>query len=88
VRDWRPGGLVCTVELPLERALAGRPLLRPIKTGLEPDFALRDGAGLPPSRGARASARPREAAGREEALAAASASPLRPVVGADMRANS
>jgi two-component sensor histidine kinase len=38
-RDWRPGGLVCTIELPLARALAGQPLGRPIRTGLEPDFA-------------------------------------------------
>ncbi|WP_343896932.1 PAS-domain containing protein [Craurococcus roseus] len=37
-RDWRPGGLVCTIELPLSRALAGQALQRPIMTGLEPEF--------------------------------------------------
>ena len=46
VRDWRPGGLVCTVELPLARALAGQAVQhRPIKTGLEPD-AVPAGAGM------------------------------------------
>jgi two-component sensor histidine kinase len=37
-RDWRPGGLVCTIELPLARALAGQARQRPIRTGLEADF--------------------------------------------------
>jgi two-component sensor histidine kinase len=44
-RDWRPGGLVCTIELPLARALAGQARQRPIRTGLEPDF-VPTGAGL------------------------------------------
>ena len=44
-RDWRPGGLVCTIELPLARALAGQARRRPIRTGLEPDFAP-TGAGM------------------------------------------
>jgi two-component sensor histidine kinase len=37
-REWRASGLVCAIELPLARALAGQALLRPIRTGLEPDF--------------------------------------------------
>jgi two-component sensor histidine kinase len=45
-REWRPGGLVCGIELPLARALAGQPLLRPIRTGLEADFVPGGGAGL------------------------------------------
>jgi PAS domain S-box-containing protein len=44
-RDWRPGGLVCTIELPLARALAGQARRRPIRTGLEPDF-VPTGAGM------------------------------------------
>lgn len=51
--EWRPGGLVCGVELPLARAVAGHSLLRPIRTGLEPDSA-QTGAGLVPFRAARA----------------------------------
>jgi hypothetical protein len=44
-RDWRPGGLVCTIELPLARALAGQTRPRPIRTGLEPEF-VPTGAGM------------------------------------------
>ncbi len=45
VRDWRPGGLVCTIEMPLARALAGQARQQPIRTGLEADFAP-TGAGM------------------------------------------
>ncbi|CAA9217683.1 MAG: hypothetical protein AVDCRST_MAG08-479 [uncultured Acetobacteraceae bacterium] len=50
-REWHAGGLVCAIELPLARALAGQTLLRPIRTGLEPDF-VPVGVGLAPSQGA------------------------------------
>jgi PAS domain S-box-containing protein len=69
-REWRPGGLVCGIELPLARAMAGQPLLRPIRTGLEPDF-VPGGAGLASSRDAPAPARPRSAAGDDVAPVAA-----------------
>jgi two-component sensor histidine kinase/HAMP domain-containing protein len=55
-RDWRPGGLVCTIELPLARALAGQALRRPIRTGLEPDFVPTGAGVVAPAAGAAAGA--------------------------------
>jgi two-component sensor histidine kinase len=67
-REWRPGGLVCGVELPLARAVAGQSPPPTIRTGLEPDAAP-GGAGLPPPGNAHPPARPRGAV--LEAVAAA-----------------
>ncbi|MBD0274198.1 MAG: PAS-domain containing protein, partial [Acetobacteraceae bacterium] len=45
-REWRPGGLVCAIELPVSRALAGQPRHRPIRTGLESSFVPTGGASM------------------------------------------
>jgi two-component sensor histidine kinase/HAMP domain-containing protein len=73
-REWRPGGLVCAIELPLARALAGQALLRPIRTGLESNFVPTGGGMVAPQHGARAAAAgdaARPPKGREAAPAVA-----------------
>jgi two-component sensor histidine kinase/HAMP domain-containing protein len=69
-REWRASGLVCAIELPLARALAGQALLRPIRTGLEPDF-VPSGAGRASPQGTGPTDTPRGGADTVPAAAVA-----------------